>query len=171
MNKHFININRQFDASLPTNNGGAVESEADAAPAMRGNVFTIEALFGALLFMLVIVGLSSYSNSLKENTFGAADEKLGEDVLIVLDKEGDLAGLNETKIQENLDLLIGSRAEYLLELKTYNYSNGAFVSISELSIGEAIANDSEVIVSERSFLSSENGSVQNYSIARLYIWN
>jgi hypothetical protein len=138
---------------------------------MRGNIFTLEALFATLLFILVVAGISSYNNSFKENTFTIADEKLADDVLIILEKKGNLSTLNLTLIQNNLDLLLSNKTDYLLELKTYNYTGGTFVNISASYIGSVIPNDSEVIVSDRSFFTTENGSVGNYTIARLYLWN
>jgi len=138
---------------------------------MKGNVFTIEAMLGTMLFVLVIAGISSYNESLKQDTFNTADMLLAQDVLIVLDKEGGISSLNSTLISENLETLIGARSDYRLELETYGYSGGSFGNISMVSIGPEISENSQVTSAERRFLSSDDGMIVNYTIARLYLWN
>jgi hypothetical protein len=137
---------------------------------MKGNAFTIEALLGALLFMLFIGSIVVYANQFKENSWVIPDELLADDVLIVLDKTGALSTLNSTLIGQEIDLILENRTNYRLEFSSFNYSGGVFQNISESSIGSILDNESELAVAERGFFSTSNDMISNYTIARLYIW-
>jgi hypothetical protein len=137
---------------------------------MKGNVFTIEALFGALLLIMAVAATTGYSNSLKENDFVAADELRAQDALIAMDRQGSLETSNATLIEQDLEQLLGNRADYRLELDTFGYIGGSFENMSQVSIGSTIPEGSEVAVAERSYLSQDSGKITNYTKARLYLW-
>ena len=61
----------------------------------KGNVFTIEALLGALLFIVFISAISLASGNGK---WIGADDSIADDTLIVLNKLGTLQTLNSTLI-------------------------------------------------------------------------
>jgi len=136
----------------------------------KGQVFTVEALLGSLLFMIFIWSLASFVSNSKTDSWSIAQEKLADDALIVLDKNGTLATLNSTLISQELARMLGNSTSFRIEIRIYNYSNSGFVNISNASFGSSIPDEKGLSVAERGFISSFNGSVSNYSIARLYLW-
>ena len=136
----------------------------------KGNAFTVEALLGSMLFMIFIWSLSSYGAFSGNDSWSIAQEKLADDALIVLEKDGTLATQNSTLISEGLVRMLGNNTSFRMEMKTYNYTNSGFVSIVNSSFGSSIPDDKGLSVAERSFISSYNGSASNYSVARLYLW-
>lgn len=136
----------------------------------RGHTFTIEALLGALLFILFLMSIAAYANAFKENSWTIPEERMADDVLIVLEKNGTFATMNSTLIENEIGLILGNSSRFRLEMNTYNYTRGAYADISETAIGAALSNSSEISVAERGFFSTFNGSVSNYTVARLYTW-
>ena len=136
----------------------------------KGHAFTAEALLGSMLFMIFIWSLSSYGAFSGNDGWSIAQEKLADDALIVLEKDGTLATQNSTLISDGLVRMLGNSTSFRMEMKTYNYTDSGFVSIGNSSFGSSIPDDKGISVAERSFISSYNGSASNYSIARLYLW-
>lgn len=136
----------------------------------RGHTFTIEALLGALLFILFLIPIAAFANAFKENSWTITDEKISDDILIVLEKEGTLATMNSTLIENKINLILGNGSQFRLEMSTYNYRRGSFVNTGKTAIGVALPDDTGISVAERGFFSTFNGSVSNYTVARLYLW-
>jgi hypothetical protein len=131
----------------------------------KGNVFTIEALLGALLF---IVFISAISIATTDDKWDGAADSIADDTLIVLNKKGTLKTLNSTFIGNEISQILGNNNTFRLEINTYNYSLGIFENISEISIGSSLPNNKDIRTSEIRFFTTSNESISNYSIARLY---
>ena len=133
----------------------------------KGNVFTIEALLGAMLFIVFISAISIATGG--EKWDGAADS-IADDTLIVLNKKGTLQTLNSTLIGNEISQILGNNNTFRLEINSYNYSLGTFSNISEIVIGSSIPENIDIRTSETRFFTTSNGAISNYSIARLLIW-
>ena len=134
----------------------------------KGNVFTIEALLGALLFIVFISAISLASGNGK---WIGADDSIADDTLIVLNKLGTLQTLNSTLIGEEISRILGNNDTFRIEINTYNYINGAFEDIGNMSIGSPLPGSKNIRTSETRFFSISNETISNHSIARVYLWN
>lgn len=137
---------------------------------MKGNAFTVEALLGALLFTVLLSAISAYANTSNDDGWTVPDEKIADDLLVVLEKKGTLSTLNDTLIENEINRILGNRFSFNLRLKTYGNTFGAMELLKTTNIGEDIPGETEAAVSEAGFFSTADGSVANYTIARLSIW-
>ena len=143
---------------------------AHGCPAKKGSVFTIEALFASLLFIMFIASVMAFAEQFKGDSWTIADGRMADDAMALLQKNGTLGTLNITLIENDLKTILGNGTQYRFEMTTYNYTNGAFLGASNSSFGQALPDDKEITVADRGFTASANGSISNYTMARLYTW-
>jgi hypothetical protein len=136
----------------------------------KGHAFTIDALLGTILFILLLSTILSYAGPSRESSWNIPQERMAQDALVLLDKAGTLDSQNASLIDSQLAQMLGNWTKYRLELFTYDYSGAAFVLISNSSIGQALPSESTIFETERSFFVTNNSTVSNYTIARLYRW-
>ncbi|MEW5996782.1 MAG: hypothetical protein AB1657_04270 [Candidatus Micrarchaeota archaeon] len=138
----------------------------------KGQVFTIDALLSVTVLLLFISALVGFSVSGRFVRSSMHDEKLAEDVLVVLDENG-LLTRNATYLNATLYNILDGTRHYGVETSDYEYHGGSFVLVGNGSAGEVPAEFDEVSVSERSAASYEPGKgpqFANLTIVRLYIW-
>ena len=133
----------------------------------KGNVFTIEALLGALLFIVALAAMGSMQAG---SSWEGASAAKANDALVVLNKMGTLKTLDPGTIAYETERIFGNSSAFRMDIATYEYSNGAFTQAGNLSIGDSLPQGKAIAPSETRFFSEENGSISNYSIARLYVW-
>jgi hypothetical protein len=141
-------------------------------PELRGQVFTIDALLSVAVLLLFISALVGFSVSGRHVRSSMHDEKLAEDILVVLDGQGFLTG-NATSLNGTIYSMIGGTRHYRVETSDYEYRGGSFVLMGNESTGEPPGEFAEISVSERSAASYEPGKgpqFANFTIVRLYIW-
>ena len=138
----------------------------------KGNAFSAEALLGAMLFMLVIWSLNSFAVQ-NSSHWTIAEERMADDVLIVLEKNETLATQNITLMESELRNIIGNNSalNFRMELQTWNYTNGAYINISNSVAGSSLPDNIDIAIAERSFFASNSSSgIANMTRVRLYLW-
>ncbi len=136
----------------------------------KGHAFTIDALLGTILFILLLSTILAYAGPSRESSWNIPQERLAQDALILMDKMGALDSQNTTLINLSLSQMLGNGTKFRLDMVTYNYSGAAFISTNNVLIGQTLPSESTVFETERAFFVSDNSTVGNYTIARLYVW-
>jgi hypothetical protein len=137
----------------------------------RGFVYTLDAMFAVLILLILLATFSFFSADAEENPYPLLVlKKQANDMLIVLDKKGDLATGNITQINESLHENFPPSLQTHMELEYYNFSN-RFHYVNATDFGADYSGIDELVLAQREFLVLENGSVKYYAIARLRIWS
>lgn len=137
----------------------------------RGFVFTIEAVFAVFLFAIVLATATFLSVQEEKNPYIKLHaERIGSDVLFVLDETGAISSANETSINETLEDALPENFDARLRTSTYYQEQGGFNLAQISEYGSAPANSTNVYEVRRDMVSMGNGRVVNYTIARLEIW-
>ena len=136
----------------------------------KGHAFTIDALLGTILFILLLSTILSYAGPSRESSWNIPQERIAQDALILMDKMGTLDSQNTTLINSSLGQMFGNGTRYHLDMITYNYSGAAFIATNNASVGQTLPSESTTYETERSFMVTNNSTNSNYTIARLYVW-
>jgi hypothetical protein len=96
-------------------------------------------------------------------------EKEADDLLSVLDKSGVLSSMNESLINETMNVTLPPHLEWSLEMEYYNYTDG-FELDSNATMGEGYHEGERRAVAQREFLVIRDRDVTHYGIARLRLW-
>ena len=91
------------------------------------------------------------------------------DVLIVMDKSGDLSSRNVTRLNQSMQETLTPTLNRHMEIEYYNYSK-KFHYLETVDFGSNYSGIEELVLAEREFLVFENDTVKYYGIARLRVW-
>jgi len=135
----------------------------------KGFAFSIDALLAVLVLMAFLAGVHFLSAGGETDNFTPLLlKKQAGDLLAVLDRGGELAGMNQSAIESTLNLSVQT-ASWRIELKYYNYTNG-FVEAANMSFGDGMEYADEVVMAQREFLVMQNAGVRHYGVAKLRLW-
>jgi len=138
----------------------------------RGFVFTLDALLAVVVLLGAASGLYLFSSSSEES---ASDQLLfkrqGEDLLALLDRQGDLASMNSTRINATLNSVVPANLEWQLAIDYYTYGNSGFSKNTSLSLGANFTATKVYSASERAFLVLSGRFASYYGIARMTVWS
>ncbi len=135
----------------------------------KGFVFSIDALLAVLVLMAFLAGIYFLSAGGETDNFTPLLlKKQAGDLLAMLDRSGELAGMNQSVIGATLNLSVRT-ASWRMEFAYYNYSSG-FVGAGNASFGHSETGSDEVVMAQREFLVMQNASVKYYGIAKLKLW-
>jgi hypothetical protein len=138
----------------------------------KGFVFTLDALLAVVLLLGAAGGVYMYSSSSEES---ASDQLLfryqSEDMLAVLDMNGDLASMNATRINATLSSEAPAHLKWQLAIDYYQYGDSGFSKNSSISLGSNFTAVKVYSASERAFLAMNKSSARYYGIARMTVWS
>jgi len=136
----------------------------------KGFVFTLDAAFAILVMIILLATFSFFSSQAEENPYPLIIlKKQANDVLVVLDKHGDLGSRNITRINASMQETLTPTLNRHMEIEYYNYSK-KFYYLETVDFGSNYSGIEELVLAEREFLVFENGTVAYYGIARLRVW-
>lgn len=139
---------------------------------LRGQAFTVDALLSVAIVLLFTAATLNFSLGTRHTSGNVHDEKMADDVLVMLDGQGFLQR-NITVVDRSVDSLLKGVREYRVEMYHYGMNGGAFELLGNESAGPMPENFSEVSVSERSVAIYEGlneSRIANFTTVRLYVW-
>lgn len=139
---------------------------------MRGQVFTIDALLSVAIVLLFTAATLNFSLSIRHTRGSIHDEKLADDVLVMLDGQGFLQQ-NISIVNRSIDSMLRNSRQYRAEMHHYEANGGTFVLLENESVGPVPENFTELSVSERSVATYgglNDSRIANFTTVRLYIW-
>lgn len=137
----------------------------------KGFAFTIDAAFAVLILLILLATFSFFSAEAEENPYPLLVlKKQANDMLIVLDKKGELGSMNTTLINETLQKTFPPSLHTHMELEYYNFTN-RFHYVRADYLGANFSGIEELVLAQREFMVFENGTVKYYGIARLRVWS
>ena len=138
----------------------------------KGFVFTLDALLAVVLLLSAASGFYMFAASSEES---ASDQLLfkrqGEDLLSVLDLQGDLASMNASRINSTLNSVVAANLEWQLSIDYYKYADSGFSKNASITLGSNFTTAKIYSASERAFLAVNGGSASYYGIARMTVWS
>jgi hypothetical protein len=138
----------------------------------QGFVFSLDAFLAVVVLSISIAAMFFFlSQSQTDNSIPLLNKKQANDALAVLDRSGDLAGMNATTLNSTLAALLAPNLKFNLTCEYYNYSSGAFAIANTTSAGQAYSGKSPSTTGEREFLVAANGTARYFGRARLMVWN
>ena len=136
----------------------------------KGFVFSLDAMLSIVIVIIALTAIYFLSAEVKQDSLSQlVFKKQADDLLISLDKAGDLATLNSTFINNSINSTVPSSLQWKMEINYYNYSNG-FVLAGNLSFQKNTSNGTSSVTSQREFLVFQNSRIKNYGTARLTLW-
>jgi hypothetical protein len=136
----------------------------------KGFVFTLDAAFAILVLAILLATFAFFSSQAEENPYPLIILKMqANDVLIVMDKSGDLGSRNITTINASMQETLTPTLNRHMEIEYYNYSK-KFHYLETVDFGSNYSGIEELVLAEREFLVFENDTVAYYGIARLRVW-
>jgi hypothetical protein len=114
----------------------------------------------------------NFSLATRHTAGNVHDEKMADDVLVMLEGQGFLQR-NITVVNRSVDSLLRGVRDYRVEMYHYEINGGAFALVGNESAGPAPENYTEVSASERSVATYEGlnqSRIANFTTVRLYIW-
>lgn len=143
----------------------------------KGFVFSIDALLAVVLLMMVLVAVAFFSSYAADSPFPMlAMQKQAGDVLIVLDKTGELGRMDPSELEASINNTLVPSLSWNMEMEYYNRSGG-MMHLGNFSFGQDYSEADRIVLSERMFLvfDEEGGygtakKVKHYGIARLRLW-
>ena len=137
----------------------------------KGFAFSLDSLLAIITLSLFLAALFFLSAQSEEDPYPSIIlKKQAGDVLITMDKTGELATLNTTLINNSLNSTLASSISWYMNITYYNYSSGAFNVAGNVTFGANDSNASEIVAAQREFLVFANRSIQYYGVARLRLW-
>lgn len=137
----------------------------------KGFVFSLDAVLAIIVLSVFLATFSFLSAQAQSDPYPLIVlEKQANDLLIVLDKSGDLSTLNSSYLNLSINSTLPSSVLWNIELEYYTYSEG-FEKLGNFSIGYSYSAVNKLAHAQREFLVFENNSVKYYGIARLELWN
>ena len=136
----------------------------------KGFVFTLDAAFAIVVMVILLATFSFFSSQAEENPYPLIILKMqANDVLVVMDKHGDLGSRDIERINESMQETLTPTLNRHMEIEYYNYSK-KFYYLETVDFGSNYSGIEELVLAEREFLVFENGTVKYYGIARLRVW-
>ncbi|MDI6798679.1 MAG: hypothetical protein QMD12_01625 [Candidatus Aenigmarchaeota archaeon] len=133
---------------------------------LKGFALTVDVLLAIGIASIIILALSQVP---KQDHFLYL-ERVANDILLVLDKDGTLDTLNASLITQGLRQFLGTTLVAKLEIKVYNYQDGNFVLNETIVLVEPDASlGKDVHRADRLFVKFENNEVEKYSFATLLV--
>ena len=139
---------------------------------LRGQVFTIDALLSVAIVLIFTAATLNFSLSIRHTRGSIHDEKLADDVLVMLDGQGFLQQ-NISVVNRSIDSLLRNTRQYRAEMYHYEANGGTFVLVANESAGPMPENFTEVSASERSIAAYgglNDSRIANFIKVRLYVW-
>jgi hypothetical protein len=136
-----------------------------------GFVFSIDATLAVFIMILaVVVAVLLVSQGAGDPYGGTQASLVAKDTLFALDYQGMLSSQNSTAITAALSSALPSNIGAQLYITTYAYNGTAFVQSGAVIAGQTAPYNSTTYGSQYDFVSMYNGTVQNYSVARMTVW-
>lgn len=136
----------------------------------RGFALSIDALLAVVIAGIFVLTIAFLSGNAKESPYPKLImKKQANDVLIVLDKTGELALSNSTVLNTSVNQLLPSSLTWKMNVYYYNYSSG-FNPANNLTLGSNYSSDDTIVGAQREFVTFSNSSVEYYGIAELVVW-
>ncbi len=136
----------------------------------QGFAFSIDALLAVFVLLFAVSAIYFFSSDTRTDVYShTVMKKQADDLLLVLDKDGELATLNSTLLNNSINSTILSSLDWNLNIDYYNYSGG-FIPAGNLSTGSNYSSVPNVVIGTRTFLVFQNNRVKHYGVARLRLW-
>lgn len=136
----------------------------------KGFYFSLDAALAIALLALFLVSYSFLSSQISNDTSTQLVlKKQANDLLIVLDKTGELDTLNSTLLEIAINETVPASVNWSLEIAYYSYSGG-FSSQGTVTAGSSGYPNMTTIVSGRREFVITNGTGPFYGVARLWVW-
>ena len=137
------------------------QTKMDKIAKKRAQMFTIDALIGAFIVGVIILAVIS-NVSKKYNPADIQTEKIGYDIITILDYEGKLASRDSSSIDSRADQIISQQysSRYGMRLNL----SGNFNSFE---VGDQVPGNKTVISGKRVFV---NASSQANGVTTFWIW-
>jgi hypothetical protein len=136
----------------------------------KGFVFTLDATFAVVIMLILLATFSFFSAEAEENPYPLLIlKKQANDVLTVMDKNGDLESMNISRVNASLQETLTPTLNRHMQIEYYNYSK-KFYYLETVDFGSNYSGIDELVLAERDFLVFENGTVKYYGVARLRVW-
>jgi len=136
----------------------------------KGYVFTMDMVLSIVILTVFLISISFFFSRVDDPYSNIVLQKEADDVLIVLDKFGELSTLNSTVLTNSLNSMLPRSVKWNMELTYYSYAGG-FTLVGNNTFGSAYQGAREVVSVDRPFLTFENKSIVNYCVARLRVWS
>ncbi len=139
----------------------------------KGFVFSLDAMLAVVILIIALIAVYFLSAEAKLDSFSQIVlKKQADDLLISLDKVGDLATLNSTFINNSINNTVSSSLQWKMDINYYNYSNNSngFVLAGSLSFQKNASSGTSSVTSQREFIVFQNNRISNYGTARLTLW-
>ena len=137
----------------------------------KGFIFSLDSVLSVAVISIFLATFSFLSAQAQSDPYPLITlEKQANDLLIVLDKSGDLSTLNSSYLNISINSTLPSSVLWNLELEYYTYSEG-FEKSGNFSIGYTYSTVTKLAHAQREFLVFENSSVKYYGLVRLNLWN
>ena len=128
----------------------------------KGAVFTLDLLFGIIVFFLVVGSTLLYISRYSDP--GMTDHNMmqvGSDIVSVLDMQGSFEGLDLARIESQMYSMLPSHYDMLLHISgTFTEHNGS------IQVGGQLPFDEDVIAGERVAVTSTD-----YLHLRYFVWS
>ncbi len=137
---------------------------------LKGQMFTADSMLAVLLVLLfatMVLGTSLEQASLRSES---SKERFAEDALIALDRSGDLATLNATRISGTISALASPGLNWSLNITTYRVNGGSLQQIYSVKFGYNASEGADILASQRRFASYSQNGIANVSVARMEVW-
>jgi len=136
----------------------------------KGFSLTLDASLAVIIMAMFLLVFSFFYAQIGEDTYSlVAAERQANDMLIVMDKSGELATLDQEILTQTLDEGFHGSFSKQLEIEYYNYSEGFYLA-GNFSMGDNYSLSEKAVFAQREFLIFENDTVKHYGIARLKLW-
>lgn len=137
----------------------------------QGFVFSIDATLAVFLVVISLAAITFLSYQAESDPYGRLQvARAGKDAMAVLDYRGVLAGGNTSRIESDLNSTLPSSVGMQVELSTYYYDNGSFFLLGSSLVGPDPPGNITTYGARRDFVTTKNGVIANYTVARMKIW-
>lgn len=144
---------------------------------MRGLFFSIDALFGVIIAIILITAFSVIMLQAGENrTSGLFLSKIADDALVSLDKNDTLDTLDSSKINTTLAKILPKNSGYILDVSVFQCNSSECLTFSKVvpqsfTISVAPSTEKNPVIAKRVFLTfNSNNLVDHFNKAELKVW-
>jgi|GEM_PF-5402243 len=133
----------------------------------KGAIFAMDAMMAIIVvFLVIITARTQMAGTSLDYGDSAYAQKIGGDIVAVLDETGVLATLDESAIEGNISALLPASYQMWAEIESYTTN---LTLIQNITAGSEPADDKSVVSSRRIFVSGD-GYIERYNIIRFKVW-
>lgn len=130
-------------------------------------VLTLDAFMAVFLAVLVFAASAVYMSRSDNNFLDLQTEKMGSDIITLLDNSGTLDSLSQSQIQDYTNSIVPDKYGIRINM---TWTDLDLVSENNFEFGDSIPEEKFVATGKKFFAVTNSTEVKSYGLIKYYLW-